>query len=164
MPPSHIDQILHRPVLDSDSELSEMDDSTIRPSKRSRTVLIHPSESESELSSIESIDASPKKKKQSKGKGKIKAKKVDIGEKKGKSKPARDFPAEDSDTLGATATGVKKEKVKKVLLAKEVFWNDMPDWAGKADCPLFELPLEILDRIFNPRMGLQVSVICGRGY
>ncbi|WVW81678.1 hypothetical protein I302_103673 [Kwoniella bestiolae CBS 10118] len=49
---------------------------------------------------------------------------------------------------------VPKKKARKPLLAKRVEWNDIPDWEGREDCPLLELPGEILDMCF----GLSVDV------
>ncbi|OCF59767.1 hypothetical protein L486_02440 [Kwoniella mangroviensis CBS 10435] len=48
----------------------------------------------------------------------------------------------------------KKKKGRKPLLAKRVEWSDIPDWTGRKDCPLLELPREILDLCF----GLAVDV------
>ncbi|WWC97173.1 hypothetical protein V866_004052 [Kwoniella sp. B9012] len=48
----------------------------------------------------------------------------------------------------------KKKKGRKPLVAKRVEWNDIPDWTGRKDCPLLELPREILDLCF----GLAVDV------
>ncbi|WWC85707.1 uncharacterized protein L201_000573 [Kwoniella dendrophila CBS 6074] len=42
-----------------------------------------------------------------------------------------------------------KRRIKKPLLARQVEWNDIPSWAGRDDCPLLELPGEILDLCFG---------------
>ncbi|WVQ64700.1 uncharacterized protein L199_002867 [Kwoniella botswanensis] len=48
----------------------------------------------------------------------------------------------------------RKKKGRKPLLAKRMEWNDIPDWTDRKDCPLLELPREILDLCF----GLAVDV------
>ena len=52
----------------------------------------------------------------------------------------------------------KRNKVKEIvkpLLHKE--WIDIPDWKGKKESPLMELPVEVLDKIFCVRPELAVS-------
>ena len=50
-----------------------------------------------------------------------------------------------------------KKREKKTLYAKEARWKDIPDWGELDDCPLMELPGEVLDRCFGLRDDLAVS-------
>jgi hypothetical protein len=52
---------------------------------------------------------------------------------------------------------VKEMKPKKVVLAKEARWDDIPDWEGRGDCPLLDLPVEVLDRCFGLTKDLNVG-------
>ena len=63
---------------------------------------------------------------------------------------------EDGDYAETVAQ--KKKKKKKVVYAKEAKWRDIPDWEGKTDCPLFQMPTEVLDQCFEIQDGLGVSV------
>jgi hypothetical protein len=60
----------------------------------------------------------------------------------------------------AKATGQKSTKrptwepIKKPPLCTE--WKDIPDWKGREDSPLMELPVEVLDKIFCVRPELNV--------
>lgn len=73
-------------------------------------------------------------------------KKTATGKGKGKSKHC-------SDTGVSGQTGAKSTK--KRLVAKEAEWNDIPDWGGRTDTPLFKLPNDILDRCFGVRKELE---------
>jgi hypothetical protein len=75
-------------------------------------------------------------------------------------KPASDPKAEEgSDEEGEKTEGakVKEAKQKKGVFAKEARWDDIPDWKGRGDCPLLDLPAEILDRCFGLTKDLDVS-------
>ncbi|EPQ58123.1 hypothetical protein GLOTRDRAFT_136899 [Gloeophyllum trabeum ATCC 11539] len=53
------------------------------------------------------------------------------------------------------ATGTSAKKDEKVTVAIPP-WSDIPEW--KTDkCPLLEMPVEILDRIFSPESGLRLQ-------
>ncbi|WWD05947.1 hypothetical protein V865_004032 [Kwoniella europaea PYCC6329] len=45
---------------------------------------------------------------------------------------------------------------KKVVLAKEVYWKDIPDWGDRTDCPLLRLPEDVLDMCFGLTSGLGI--------
>jgi hypothetical protein len=156
-----------RPIFDSDSELSEdepvpiVSDHKLETSKRARPTYYLPSESEPDDSDIQS--KSPKKKRargskrQSSGKGD-----------KGLQGEVADEDPMSGDDEKETEKSKSKSKIKgkpkglemkKELLAEEVVWKDIPDWGNKTDCPLLDLPVEILDRCFSPDTGLDVSVL-----
>lgn len=40
---------------------------------------------------------------------------------------------------------------------KSVKWQDIPNWYSRTDCPLLQLPGEVLDRIFALETGLGVG-------
>nr|XP_031859884.1 uncharacterized protein CI109_004733 [Kwoniella shandongensis]KAA5526956.1 hypothetical protein CI109_004733 [Kwoniella shandongensis] len=60
-------------------------------------------------------------------------------------------PGTDSEDDEGSAS---PKKGRKVLLAKAAVWHDIPDWGDRTDCPLLELPREILDMCFGLRTGL----------
>jgi hypothetical protein len=68
-------------------------------------------------------------------------------------------PAKGSKGKGkARKKVVKRNKVEEII--KPAFheeWMDIPDWKGKKGCPLMELPVEVLDKIFCVRPELAVS-------
>ena len=42
--------------------------------------------------------------------------------------------------------------------AKVAKWQDIPNWGKRKDCPLLDmLPMEVLDKCFNPEHGLKVG-------
>ncbi|WWC97174.1 hypothetical protein V866_004053 [Kwoniella sp. B9012] len=45
---------------------------------------------------------------------------------------------------------------RKVVLAKQVHWRDIPDWGDRTDCPLLRLPEDVLDMCFGLTSGLGV--------
>jgi hypothetical protein len=51
----------------------------------------------------------------------------------------------------------KAPKPKKALRAKESSWADIPDWKGREDSPVLNLPPDVLDRCFGLRGDLFVS-------
>ncbi|WVW81676.1 hypothetical protein I302_103671 [Kwoniella bestiolae CBS 10118] len=124
------------------SDLSSAED--IKPIINKRK----PSPSLSEDSDADSeYEAKPTKKKakkrsstakSSKGKGKLK-------KNKGKKVVDPDESVEEE---------VKPKK--KVVLAKEVHWKDIPDWGDRTDCPLLQLPADILDMCFGLNTSLGV--------
>ncbi|OCF44298.1 hypothetical protein I317_01916 [Kwoniella heveanensis CBS 569] len=92
----------------------------------------------------------PKKKGNGEGHGKEKKK----GEKKGKGQYKGKAEVDDggADTDHEDETGEKK---KKGLDAKVAIWQDIPDWGDRTDCPLLQLPVEILDLCFGLNSGLR---------
>lgn len=64
------------------------------------------------------------------------------------------FPAE-----AMPAPAAAPAKPKKIIYAKEGVWDDIPDWGGRTDCPLLELPAEVLDMCFGLQDDLEVSSI-----
>ncbi|KAK4686992.1 hypothetical protein P7C73_g3126, partial [Tremellales sp. Uapishka_1] len=44
----------------------------------------------------------------------------------------------------------------KILYAEQAYWKDLPKWGNRTDCPLLELPAEILDRCFSLDKGLNI--------
>jgi hypothetical protein len=48
------------------------------------------------------------------------------------------------------------EDIQKPPLHRE--WKDIPDWKGRTDSPLMNLPVEIMDEIFCVRPDLGVSL------
>lgn len=60
-------------------------------------------------------------------------------------------------TQNEAAPKLRKEVQKKVLMAKQTFWTDIPDWQDRDDCPLGRLPLEVLDLCFGLRDDLEVG-------
>jgi hypothetical protein len=103
------------------------------------------------LSDISS--APPKKKKM-----KTKAKKGDKG--KGKAKARY---SEDDSSEGEVEHSERGKKGKKVLVAREAKWKDIPNWKGRLDSPFLDLPAEVLDRVFAPATDLEVSLFAHRG-
>lgn len=59
---------------------------------------------------------------------------------------------------GKKKKGKGKKVVKdKVLRAKVAVWADIPNWGNRENCPLLELPGEVLDRCFGVAQDLGVS-------
>jgi hypothetical protein len=68
-------------------------------------------------------------------------------------------PAKRSKGKGkARKKGGKRNKVEEIVIpAFHEEWIDIPDWEGKKESPLMELPVEVLDKIFCVRPELAVS-------
>jgi hypothetical protein len=88
------------------------------------------------------------------GKAKAKGK----GGKKGKSKAGKG--------KGKGKAEVKEDKAKRQpqvdpvdgrLIARRPEWNDIPDWKGKKESPLMQMPAEIMDRCFGLAQDIDVS-------
>jgi len=79
-----------------------------------------------------------------KGKGKGKGKKVEIS-----SDAESEFEVETKPVKGG----------KKQILAKAVYWKDMPKWSKGSKSLLMELPGDIMDNIFGLREELGVSLL-----
>jgi len=94
--------------------------------------------SDSEESQSEEEDIKPKVK----GKGKGKGKKEDI-----LSDAESEFEVETKPVKGG----------KKQILAKAVYWKDIPKWSKGSKSLLMELPGDIMDNIFGLREELGVS-------
>ncbi|KAK6905092.1 hypothetical protein I203_105911 [Kwoniella mangroviensis CBS 8507] len=94
-----------------------------------------PTKKKAKKSSNTSRSSTSKAKAQDKGKGKLKQK---------RGKKIVD-PDEEED----------KPK-KKVVLAKQVYWKDIPNWGDRTDCPLLQLPGDVLDMCFGLKSGLGV--------
>jgi hypothetical protein len=97
--------------------------------------------SDSEQSEEEDI----KSKVKGKGKGKGKGNKVEIA-----SDAESEFEVETKPIKGG----------KKQILAKAVYWKDIPKWSKGSKSLLMELPGDIMDNIFGLREELGVSPIC----
>lgn len=79
---------------------------------------------------------------------------------KGKAPPRSSSPDQSIDKKrdeAETTQEVTEPKAKKVLRAKEAHWADIPNWGKRKDCPLLELPMDVLDRCFGARPELGVS-------
>ncbi|WRT63423.1 uncharacterized protein IL334_000328 [Kwoniella shivajii] len=88
--------------------------------------------------------------------------------KKKKSSSKKDSGTKSTDGKGNTKKSKKKNVLtksedgnagapkRKVLLAKQARWKDLPNWGSRTDCPLLELPREILDECFGSTSGLQI--------
>jgi hypothetical protein len=51
----------------------------------------------------------------------------------------------------------REEKKKKVVLAQEVYWEDIPVWEEGSGSMLMEMPSDVMDKIFGVREELGVS-------
>ncbi|KAK8844604.1 hypothetical protein IAR55_006451 [Kwoniella newhampshirensis] len=93
----------------------------------------------------------PQRKKAKNTKRKIKSNtKTTSKQKKSKENQANSDAASDSEDEIRETT----KKGRKPLVAKEAIWNDIPDWGDRTDCPLLNLPTEILDMCFGLDTGL----------
>jgi len=101
------------------------------------------SDSDSEQSEEE--DTKPIVKGKGKGKGKGVGKRVEIG-----SDAESEFEVETKPIKGG----------KKQILAKAVYWKDIPKWSKGSKSLLMELPGDIMDNIFGLREELGVSLLC----
>jgi hypothetical protein len=101
--------------------------------------------SDSEESQSEEEDIKSKVK--GKGKGKGKGKKADIP-----SDAESEFEVETKPIKGG----------KKQILAKAVYWKDIPKWSKGSKSLLMELPGDIMDNIFGLReeLGVSSSLLC----
>lgn len=63
-------------------------------------------------------------------------------------------PTPSKNKIGNVKPDAKK---KKVILAKAVYWDDIPKWKEGEGSHLMEMPLEIMDEIFGLRVELGVS-------
>jgi hypothetical protein len=153
----------HRPILDSESELSDIE---IHPSSAKRSL---PQQiSDSELSSLSDVTTTPPKKR-AKRNDQNKGKRIEPRKGGGKAREGHSDDDSSEEEYSSSDEGTDKmkgnkrmrgrtgKKEKKLLVAKEVCWKDIPDWQGSTDCPLLQLPVEILDRIFAPESNLAVS-------
>jgi hypothetical protein len=81
---------------------------------------------------------------------------------RGRRKP-QDYKDDDADfnsqPEGRQTGKNKRRKGAKdaILRAKVAVWRDLPDWGDRVDCPLLELPGEILDKCFGADQDLGVS-------
>ncbi|WWC85706.1 uncharacterized protein L201_000572 [Kwoniella dendrophila CBS 6074] len=78
-----------------------------------------------------------------------------------KSKPSKSSKNKSKWKKGKERETIKNEEEdekpkKKIIRAKQVYWKDIPDWGGRIDCPILELPEEILDLCFGLKTGLTV--------
>lgn len=64
---------------------------------------------------------------------------------------------DDSDIGGSQDDSRGAKRIRAPAMTKLIKWNDIPNWYSRKDCPLLELPSEILDRIFSLETGLGVS-------
>ncbi|WWC66949.1 uncharacterized protein I206_100856 [Kwoniella pini CBS 10737] len=161
-------------ALDTDSDLTDLSDIDMKEDEQQsiKNDDTHSSESRNgsnnegrsikrKASSVPSVDsdaesdyaAKPLKKKPKKKASKRKTTKSKSTKSKGQSKTknTKNRNAEDGDVDD------QEEKPKKrVLLAKEVHWDDLPDWGDRTDCPLMKLPADILDMCFSTETDLNV--------
>lgn len=91
------------------------------------------------------------KKTDKKGKGKAKGK----TKQKSTAKKRRDNVEHLSDS--EDEADVVPKRGRKPLVAKVAVWHDIPDWGDRTDCPLLDLPREIVDMCFSLKTGLDVS-------
>jgi len=94
----------------------------------------------SESDSEEEVDIQPR------GKGKA----------RGKGKKVREIPSDAESDFGVETKPVKGGK--KQILAKAVYWKDIPKWSKGSKSLLMDLPGDIMDNIFGLREELGVSL------
>jgi hypothetical protein len=73
---------------------------------------------------------------------------------KGKGKKV-DIPSDDESEFEVETKPVKGGK--KQILAKAVYWKDIPKWSKGSKSLLMDLPVDIMDNIFGLREELGVS-------
>jgi hypothetical protein len=112
------------------------DNATKKAKGKGKAKVMSDSESESEEEDI-------KPKVKGKGKGKGKGNKVEIA-----SDAESEFEVETKPIKGG----------KKQILAKAVYWKDIPKWSKGSKSLLMELPGDIMDNIFGLREELGVSL------
>jgi len=109
--------------------------------------------------------------KKGKGKGKVKAKVLSDSEEseeeeeikpKGKGKGKGKGKKEEILSDGESEFEVETKPIKggkKQILAKAVYWKDIPKWSNGSKSLLMELPGDIMDNIFGLREELGVSLL-----
>lgn len=135
--------------VDEDSDLTELEDeeseSEIEATPRPKATKL-----DTATKSKAKSKSKAQQQKKDKGKGKAKSK----GKVKGKGKQQATAM---SDSESEEEEKKPKVRVKKQLLAKAVYWDDIPDWGDSDRCQLLEMPAEILDMMFGLQPGIKVS-------
>ncbi|WVF66343.1 hypothetical protein IAT40_001083 [Kwoniella sp. CBS 6097] len=141
--------------LDDDQEVDELDSAADDEGAKTDKKPSKPAKKKAKTSkSIGHTSKDKENRKQKKGKKKRdkgKSQRANKAKEKGKKKKE----AVDSDSEEDEQEEEHGTKKKKGLVAKAVEWQDIPDWGDRTDCPLLQLPVEVLDLCFGLDSGLR---------